>query len=1593
MDTRQLRAYGIAAVALLAFLFLSITFSASQHGTRVSAATGLQNPGFEGATLGGFPDAWDVAQPVPDTVKVVQAEGPADFPTYADMGNITVSPHKGSQMLRLGQPKRIAEAQSAGANTVSQTFTASQSTLKFSFRVFSWEFRGNDRVGFNLTGGGSSVGTLAQPVSITQPNGSSTTCSALPCEFAIATGNRQQFLDSGWLEVEITSIPTDQPLTLTYFAGGAMDSAFATWAYFDNVNSPPVAKFTFAPAPVYEGTLLQFTDRSFDPDPEDTIVDWHWDIAGDLFEEQHPFQILPDEGTYTASLTVTSSDGTSTTVSTGGTALDGTPIDSLNVLNGAPVLSVLNVEALAGQPAPLLGRFADRGWDDTHTAAWSVGGQSPAATLQEDNLPILSVGRVDGSFTTSSSANGTLTVTDNDGGSASAPFGVTVVAADAQRHEPNGGLTGAPVLTTGTSYLSWVGSEGDVDIFEVKLASNASLPAGTQILASLTGLPADYDVIVLTQAPGDPQTSRFAQSDFGQMAFDAARFAQSRFAQSRFAQSRFAQSRFAQSRFAQSRFAQSAFSFSDVPLEGVSFTGYDAEQIGGTDISLEELGLGSLAGTGVEVAGFSANRGLDDDGALARSDSSGTRMYVAVVGQNGAHSAAPYRLSLEASTPPDLAEALGAEVCSRQPLVGGGDATSAVEVLYQYPGASQTLFVTQRERLRAIHSLGDEAWANVLNDMIDVADQPSVAGTIISLPSDIYDTWDSNPCDIDAVNALSADIKSEVQSRLGGMTSVVFIGDDDIVPYKRVPDETIIGNERDYTVDAFLKPGGALLASIVLGYNKSDDYYVDSVPTSWQGRELYLPDVAIGRLVETPDEIRGQLQAFVASNGSLNPQTGFVAGYDFFQDGAQEMADNLNDAVPTETLIGDAWTAADLRCQFLGDALPGASGCDTPDVAAPNAHFTHYSALSAAGHADSDFTDTMDSTHVAAAGGGSAFNGAIVFSMGCHAGLSVPDRASQDADAGIGINPALDFAQAMAQQRAVYIASTGFGYGDDEGIGGTEKLLALFSQDLVSGQFSAGQALVEAKRDYISGLAAPTVYDEKSSIQTVFYGLPMYQVTAGSVAALNALAPAGVPAGNSTITLIDGGAPTTHVAALEQVDEASGSYFSADGDTAATAGRPVQPKVALPLAASPSGPVRGAVLTGGAYHDISGFDPLIARPTNEWELDAAEPQICLPSFWPADVGRVNGIDQGGELQQTFVGVPGQFRCTSGPAANVTGLQRIYDSLTFELLRCATADETPPAISEIDIDKEGSDALVTVHASDAGGVQRIVALKLSGGTVTPFTLNTGGATSGEFTITIPNVTLTDDLIVQVDDGCNVATATAKGANISALGVDAGPDQLLQLSGPNVLPVTIENFNSLVAPVFYMWDFGDGTSQTGVISPAGVTIDGSGNGTFTVQHAYAQGIQTPLTATVKIVDSGGAIGGDDVIITGCDKAGETSDKNADFIGCGTSNDGTNLNLTMTVAGSISNKVGYRVTLKVGATTYTLKYDGGKASGVSGLRATVSGNKLTLTMRLSSVGATKGTAIEWFVESQSGVKGEQSSGFPDRMPDAGVIPYTIK
>jgi len=1445
---------------LFLWLALAVAIAALAGGPdsspKIDAASGLVNEGFEDGVLDALPSGWVASTPEVGGVRVVDAEGPSEFPTYADMGNITVTPYSGSRMVRLGgDPKQVSQNQSQGAYSISQTFIPGDQALGFAFRLFSWEFRDSDSISFNLSSGAASVGTLAAPVVITMDN-QQRSCSALPCTISVDAGKSGDFVDSGWTAVNINNVPGGAPLTITFAVTAAANESHATWAYFDSTRSP-VASFSFSPPAPFEGETVQFEDHSDYPDAGAHAVGWSWEIDGQVLTSQHPLYIFPNEGTYVVRLTVTGSDESIAT-----TASD------VIVRNANPIVNALNTEALAGQAAPIVARFIDPGWLDAHTSGLTVGSTTAPGVVREDNNPAYGSGIAEGTASSLTSEPGVAAVLDHDGGTGSDPFSFTIVPDDPQRHEPNNVLAGAPALESDGSYLSYIQSQGDVDFYEILLPGNRPLPPGAEVLVTLRDLPADYDLALLSLDPAggiDP-------GDSGVASFSTAPFTRSPFTRSPFTRSPFTRSPFTRSPFTRSPFTRSDFSFSELPLSQLAFTGLEGNEITGTDIGLGELGIDAISNPGVRIAGFSAGHGLAADAVLARTSVAGQRIFAAVVGANGEFESAPYRLQVEASVPLDLEALLGSAACSGTPLVGAADATSSTLTLFDGAGPATTLFVTQRERMRAAHGMDDVAWDAMLTDLTALAQHPSVGGDIISLPSSMYDSWDQSPCSIEAANAVTDQIESIVQPILAlGVQYVVFVGDDGIVPFRREPDETAISNERDYALDSFMRPGSPLFASIALGFNLTDDFYVDFDPIAWQGRRFYVPDLPSGRLVETPGEIRAAAQAFLASNGQLNPATGLVTGYDFFKDGADAMSATLSGHLPTTDLISDTWTSDNLRCELLG--LPP---CAPASVSALNAHFTHYAALSANGFDNITLDDFLASSEVP---GSLLPAGAIVFSMGCHAGFNAPDRDSEAPDPGLGVDPALDFAQAMAIRRAIFVASTGFGLGDDAGIGGTEQLMALFAQDLTSGSAIVGSALIEAKLRYVNGLAAKTVYDEKSTIQTTLYGLPMYQVNVPPPVGPAPIA-GGAPVSGSAVpsslslTVIDG-APTTTSVAYQEQTTSDGTVITADGLLSSTAARPRQPRVVRDVPPNSGDPVHGVILFGGGYADIANYDPSIARPQTEWEVGATEPQICLRSFWPSELANVNTLNTLNGLQQSVVFTPAQFRCDSASGDPVRGIERLYTSLTFELLRCASPDFVPPVVHSVGLESlSGGTVRATVDASDPSGIVRIVALRFSGGSIIPTSLNIPSGALAPYVIDVPDVGPDDLMVLLVQDGaCNVTWATGKGAKLRAMIIDAGADKLYFPGAPTQFDVKVFNYASLAAPLYFEWDFGDGSVANGTLLPGDLTPDGLGNVTFSVQHTYSGVIAG--AASVTVLDAGGAISVDGVAFA-CDG---TSDADVD------------------------------------------------------------------------------------------------------------------
>ncbi len=151
-----------------------------------------------------------------------------------------------------------------------------------------------------------------------------------------------------------------------------------------------------------------------------------------------------------------------------------------------------------------------------------------------------------------------------------------------------------------------------------------------------------------------------------------------------------------------------------------------------------------------------------------------------------------------------------------------------------------------------------------------------------------------------ATNLVADAIKDIVDTyRADGNTLkyVVLAGGDEVIPFFRYPDTSGLGPESQFELDMLADtPAGASLdQNQVLG----QDAYGSRTERDHRRRDVPVPDLAVGRLVKTPEEIESTVAHFhqleVERNGTTLPVSAegegrsLVTGYDFLADAAKRV--------------------------------------------------------------------------------------------------------------------------------------------------------------------------------------------------------------------------------------------------------------------------------------------------------------------------------------------------------------------------------------------------------------------------------------------------------------------------------------------------------------------------------------------------------------------------------------------------------------------------------------------------------------------------------------------------------------------------------
>ena len=416
--------------------------------------------------------------------------------------------------------------------------------------------------------------------------------------------------------------------------------------------------------------------------------------------------------------------------------------------------------------------------------------------------------------------------------------------------------------------------------------------------------------------------------------------------------------------------------------------------------------------------------------------------------------------------------------------------------------------------------------------------------------------------------------------------------------------------------------------------------------------------------------------------------------------------------------------------------------------------------------------------------GSTNYAGDLIFSVGCHSGLNVPDQ---------GASHPLDWAQAFLGQGATFIGNTGYGYGDSDEVFYSERLMANFAKalgDWSEGPQTVGWALLQAKQRYYNTAQSFNNFDEKALEEMTLYGLPMLRVNLPRTSPVPVGSSQVVEMGQPDLAAADLSAQagtTTHLLfpSLSYTPRSSitGTYYalSSGGEINAAAGYPVEPRFSQDIHGTGDYTLtiaHGALMLGGAFDDIPNLDPVIATIMTDTSVGHTEAPYPVPAWYPLLPGvitRFLSID--GVLHEQLVVVPGQFQATD-LGAQTHGIQRLYHQLEYDVYHTPmdNPDFVAPGINAVTATlTSGYLNFVVQTTDDTGPVRRVVVLyrALHTNYWSRLELNwqpSSGLASGS--VASPGG-LVEYFVQSADQAGNVAVAFGGGGN--AFQMDGGPNK--------------------------------------------------------------------------------------------------------------------------------------------------------------------------------------------------------------------------
>jgi len=952
-----------------------------------------------------------------------------------------------------------------------------------------------------------------------------------------------------------------------------------------------------------------------------------------------------------------------------------------------------------------------------------------------------------------------------------------------------------------------------------------SVQPNSKAIIELSNLAADYDVVVfkdiakayaslnendptdvegLNRLGAEFAPSVFATSEISPFAFspeEVSPFAFSPFAFSPFAFSPSVYAEDAVSPFAFSPFAYSASAAGSSSYSPFAFSPFAFSPFAFSPFAFSPENYSSAQSRSAIAVSALAGDGTERVSALTW-DNTGD-FYLRVAGKNGAF---------------DDQQAFALSVNYDGGLCSGVTTLSAAELDSLsgsgVPGNYQTIILYDSNRLLTDgFPLAEQQ--RLVSKLNTLAARPEVNGVVVDLGSLASVQFlhaqadDASSCPY-AENLTAEAIKRVIDSYRNtnpDLAYVVIAGSDGQIPFFRYPDQALLGPEQNY--DPPMADATQSQAALRLNYVLGQDQYGASTVLSLGDGQFPVPDLAVGRLVETPDEMITVIDAYLATAAGVvsTPQSTLVTGYDFLEDAAQAIRTELvagTSGARNEALIADNNISPDDPRSWNANALRNVFLTEGEDIIYLAGHFNAFSALAA------DFKTSMLSTELIASNVDLA--NSLVFSNGCHSGYNVVNGEIKQ-----GVALPLDWAQAFARKGATFIGGTGYQYGDTEFIEFGERLYLEFARELRTGvgAVSVGKALVKAKQTYLEQTSDNKGLHRKSLLISTLFGLPMLKINMPGqrlvdTTETSAVSPVPVSsAPGATLGLLAGDLVldfsndlverTINFADLAN-PPASGQpfptlpagYLSGLDGLAINPAEPVLPLASINVSVANQS-LRGVGFRGGRWREDL-VVPVDGAATTE--LRAAHSKFSSLLYYPMRLGIPNYYGALADAGVTRLNVtPVQHRVEN--IGDAQAIRRRFDTLDFRLFYSDNTQtyannrpalSAPPTLTGARAVVDGNDVVFLVNAvgDPAAGIQTVWVVYTYSDGVTPagewepLDLEQGTADTREWSARLPGAANNPARLDAVFVACNGVglcnTDDNYGAYYQIVGAinDVGPD---------------------------------------------------------------------------------------------------------------------------------------------------------------------------------------------------------------------------